>query len=240
MKKAVIFDLDGTLLDSIRDLAGAVNEILRRHGYETLPVETVKSYVGNGLSMLLKRALRDERQKKMVKSESSQKPEEQTGLPVTSEVFSEYLQELITYYHDHCMDVTLPYPGIMEMLKSLNDAGIKTAIVTNKNTLAATELWQQLFRDTVTLVVGEDEAHGIRKKPEPDMVMEALKRLDVSPEEAVYVGDSEVDVETARNASMDGVFVLWGFRTREELVKAGAGTMVETPEELLTEVAKNR
>ena len=218
MKKAVIFDLDGTLLDSIRDLAGAINEILKRHGYETLPVETVKSYVGNGLSMLLKRALMDERQ--------------QPAVPVTEETFREYLQELITYYHDHCMDQTAPYPGIMEMLKTLKEAGIRTAIVTNKNTLAATELWQQLFKETVTLVVGEDEAHGIRKKPEPDMVMEALQRLNVTPEEAVYVGDSEVDVQTAKNANMDGIFALWGFRTKEELEEAGAETVIKEPREL--------
>lgn len=218
MKKAVIFDLDGTLLDSIRDLAGAINEILKRHGYETLPVETVKSYVGNGLSMLLKRALMDERQ--------------QPAVPVTEETFREYLQELIIYYHDHCMDQTAPYPGIMEMLKTLKEAGIRTAIVTNKNTLAATELWQQLFKETVSLVVGEDEAHGIRKKPEPDMVMEALQRLNVTPEEAVYVGDSEVDVQTARNAGMEGIFVLWGFRTKEELEEAGAETVIKEPREL--------
>ncbi|MBE5900535.1 MAG: HAD-IIIA family hydrolase [Lachnospiraceae bacterium] len=217
MKKAVIFDLDGTLLDSIRDLAGAINEILKRHGYETLPVETVKSYVGNGLSMLLKRALADRRQQ---------------GENVKEEVFRDYLQELILYYHDHCMDLTVPYPGIMEMLKELKNMGIQTAIVTNKNTLAATELWQQLFKDTVSLVVGEDEAHGIRKKPEPDMVMEALQRLNVTPEEAVYVGDSEVDVQTAKNANMDGIFVLWGFRTKEELEGAGAETVIKEPREL--------
>ncbi|SFQ42909.1 phosphoglycolate phosphatase [Lachnospiraceae bacterium XBB1006] len=217
MKQAVIFDLDGTLLDSIADLAAAINEILKRHGYETLPLETVNSYVGNGLSMLLKRALKDERQRKA---------------PVEGDEFQAYLKELITYYRAHCMDQTVPYKGIETMLLALKEKGIKTAIVTNKNTLAATELWEHFFKDVITVVVGEDEAHGIKKKPAPDMVLEALRKLEVSASDACYVGDSEVDVETARNCKMEGAFVLWGFRSKEELKKAGANVLVETPEEL--------
>ena len=223
MKKAAIFDLDGTLLDSLQDLAAAINEILKRHGYETLPIEVVSRYVGNGLSMLLKRALADERQSKA---------------PACGEEFAAILEELITFYHAHCMDRTAPYEGIEEMLGVLKEAGMKTAIVTNKNTLAAQTLWQQLFRETVTLVVGEDEAHGIRKKPEPDMVLTALEKLEISPEDACYIGDSEVDVETARNAAMDGIFVLWGFRAGEELRKAGGKRLVNTPEELTRELLK--
>ncbi len=218
MKKAMIFDLDGTLLNTIEDIADSLNVILERNGLATLSVETVKSYVGNGLKVLLERSLNDPRQDKTVAS---------------GQDIDVLLQALIDYYSAHCLIKTKPYSGIPEVLQQLKTMGIKTAIVTNKNIKAARELKELLFADVITVVVGEDEAHGIRKKPAPDMVRMAAEQLGITFEEAYYVGDSEVDVETARNAGMDGLFVLWGFRTREQLLNAGAKTLLAKPEELI-------
>ena len=214
----MIFDLDGTLLDTIEDIADSLNVILESNGLATLSVETVKSYVGNGLRVLLERSLKDPRQDKAVAS---------------GQDIDILLQALIDYYSAHCLIKTKPYSGIPEVLQQLKTMGIKTAIVTNKNIKAATELKELLFADVITVVVGEDEAHGICKKPVPDMVKMAAEQLGITLEEAYYVGDSEVDVETAENAGMDGLFVLWGFRTREQLLKAGAKILLEKPEELI-------
>ncbi|MGN0169427.1 MAG: HAD family hydrolase [Lachnospiraceae bacterium] len=218
MKKAMIFDLDGTLLDTIEDIADSLNVILVRRGLVPLPVETVKTYVGNGLAMLLQRSLADP-----VQSSKKVSKEEQQAM----------LQELIDYYSGHCLIKTKPYPHILETLKELKKQGVKTAIVTNKNIRAAKELKDLVFAEQITVVVGEDEAHGIRKKPAPDMVQMAADQLGVALQEAYYVGDSEVDVQTAQNAGMEGLFVLWGFRSRQQLLEAGAKILIEKPEDLL-------
>ncbi len=219
MIEAVLFDLDGTLLNTIEDIADSLNVILHRNGYEQLPLDKVRAYVGNGFINLLRRSVRDESQKKDVPGE---------------EEISEMFKELVEYYSEHCLIKTKPYAGIMEMLAELKKRGVKTAIVTNKNIKAARELGKLVFKDYISVVVGEDDLHGIRKKPEPDMVQSAAKQLGAALQDCIYVGDSEVDVQTAENSKMPGVCVLWGFRTRDQLLDAGAKKLIEKPMELLS------
>lgn len=207
-----IFDLDGTLLDTLGDLAAATNYALRQHGMPEHSVDDVRRFVGNGVAKLIERAVPGG-----------------TANPQYESVLSVFRQ----YYLQHSLDTTRPYDGIVDMLTELHRRGKRTAVVSNKFMAATQELCRHFFGDTIEVAIGEHEAQGIRKKPAPDTVEEAFRQLGVGKENAVYVGDSDVDIATARNSGLPCVSVLWGFRDREFLTAHGATTFVSSPHELL-------
>lgn len=207
--KTLIFDLDGTLLDTITDLANAVNHALTVHGYPTHAEAEYLRMVGNGIASLVARALPG----------GKENPD-----------FSAVLATFRAYYEIHKADATAPYAGISEMLLTLDAAGLSLAIVSNKIDPAVKALAARFFPDTVRVAVGERE--GIDRKPAPDTVYLALAELGVTAEGAAYIGDSEVDIETAKNAGLPCLSVGWGFRTEEELRAAGADRVFMTPDEL--------
>lgn len=208
----VVFDLDGTLMDTLEDLADAVNEILRRHGYPVRTIGEVRRIVGNGLKQTLTLCL----------------PE-----GTDEAVVERLLPEFAAYYQDHCRVKTKPYDGIEDTLRELCARGYKLAIVSNKRDEAVKMLNRECFGEYVKVAIGENESAGIRKKPAPDTVYQALKELGSRKEQAVYVGDSEVDKKTADSAGLPCISVDWGFRDREELESLKPAYLISRPEELL-------
>lgn len=211
--QAFIFDLDGTLLDTLGDLAASVNYALKACGMPQHSIDDVRRFVGNGVRLLMERAVPDG-----------------AANPRFEEAFTTFRQ----HYLEHSLDTTRPYDGIMEMLQALRQRGYRTAVVSNKFYAATQELCQHFFADSIEVAIGEHEAEGIRKKPAPDTVNEALRQLGVSREHAVYVGDSDVDIATAAASGMPCISVLWGFRDREFLLSHGATQFISHPSELLT------
>ena len=211
--QAFIFDLDGTLLDTLGDLAASVNYALKACGMPQHSIDDVRRFVGNGVRLLMERAVPDG-----------------AANPRFEEAFTTFRQ----HYLEHSLDTTRPYDGIMEMLQALRSRGFRTAVVSNKFYAATQELCQHFFADSIEVAIGEHEAEGIRKKPAPDTVNEALRQLGVSREHAVYVGDSDVDIATAAASGMPCISVLWGFRDREFLLVHGATQFISHPSELLT------
>lgn len=205
-----IFDLDGTLLDTLEDLADSTNYIMRQFGYPGRTLTEVRAFVGNGIRKLLERS-----------APKGTSPEE---IDRMFEPFKEY-------YGVHCADKTKPYDGIMELLHTLQKQEIKLAVVSNKADYAVKALCEQYFPGIFDETVGERT--GIARKPAPDTVNEVLKNLQIDKSQTVYIGDSEVDVQTARNAGMDCIAVDWGFRDASVLKEAGAETIVSTPEAIL-------
>lgn len=205
-----IFDLDGTLLSTLDDLAASTNYALRQHGMPEHTLDEVRWMVGNGVRLLIERA---------------------TPGGASNPQFDSVFAAFRSHYVEHSLDTTRPYPGIMEMLTELKRRGRRIAVVSNKFYAATQELCHHFFGDTVEVAIGERE--NIRRKPAPDTVIEALRQLGVGSEGAVYVGDSEVDVETARNSGLPCISVLWGFRDRDFLTEHGATTFVTSPEEIL-------
>lgn len=206
MYRTVIFDLDGTLLDTLDDLRNAVNTALSAFGFPTRTREEIRRFVGNGVEFLMARAIpggRDE--------------------PAYPECLA-YFKEV---YAAHCEDNTRPYDGIMELLSALRAAGVQTAIVSNKFDLGVKKLNRLYFGDLIPVAVGEHEADGVRRKPAPDTVFEAMQALEADPATTVYVGDSDVDMATAANAGLPCLSVSWGFRSAEELRAAGATVIAE-------------
>ena len=210
--KTYIFDLDGTLLDTLGDLAASVNYALRTHGFLEHSVDDVRQFVGNGVRKLMERAVPDG-----------------TDNPLFEEAFATFRR----YYMEHSLDTTRPYEGIPEALAALKARGCHLAVVSNKMMAATQALCSHFFPDTIEVAIGEHEAEGIRKKPAPDTVIAALKALGVGKEDAVYVGDSDVDIQTACNSGIPCISVLWGFRDRDFLKQHGAETFISTPSELL-------
>lgn len=207
--KTYIFDLDGTLLSTLADLAASTNYALRTHHMPERSLDEVRRFVGNGVKKLMERAIPD-------------------GLnnPLFEETFATFRQ----HYMQHNLDTTQPYPGIMQLLKQLKAEGKNIAVVSNKFYAATRELCRHFFGDLVPVAIGERE--DIRKKPAPDTVIEALRELGVDKEGAVYIGDSDVDIMTAKNSGMPCVSVLWGFRDKEFLLEHGATTLILKPEEM--------
>lgn len=204
---SVIFDLDGTLLDTLCDLRNSVNFALREHGMAERSLAEIRRFVGNGVRNLCKRAA-----------------EEGTD----EEKVDEILATFRAHYKDHSNDETRPYEGIIDLLTSLKERGISTAIVSNKVDSAVQTLKAEYFSGLIDVAVGELD--GVKRKPCPDTVFLAMEKLGCKC--PVYVGDSEVDVETAKNASLDGIFVTWGFRDEAELRAAGAEILVKSVKEL--------
>ena len=207
--KALICDLDGTLLNTLEDLMDSVNYGLRNHNLREITIEQTRRYVGNGVAKLVERAA----------------PE-----GTTHEEQAEILADFRSYYDKHSQDKTKAYDGVIDMLKRAKNAGMKLAIVSNKIDEAVGELADYYFTGLIDVAIGETP--DVPKKPAPDMLYKALDMLGISLKEAVFIGDSDVDVATGLNSGMDMVTVLWGFRDREELLEAGAKCFIEKPEEL--------
>ena len=212
MYNTYIFDLDGTLLDTITDLAASCNYALRTHGMPEHSVDDVRRFVGNGVRKLMERAI----------PHGAENPDFES----TFATFREH-------YMHHSLDTTQPYPGIPETLEELKARGCRLAVVSNKMMAATVELCHHFFPNTIEVAIGEHEAEGIRKKPAPDTVFAALRELGVEKDRAVYVGDSDVDVQTAVNSGLPCISVLWGFRDRDFLMQHGAKTFISAPSELL-------
>lgn len=207
--KAAIFDMDGTILDTLEDLCHTLDYTLEQFGFPKKTVPEMRSYLGNGMRKFI-----------------------ELGAPAgTGEELREKMFEVFAeYYKTHCAIATKPYDGLLPMLDRLKAAGMKIAVVSNKGDFGVQILCDEYFPQVFHYAVGEKT--GISKKPAPDMVEAVLKEFGLQPEEAVYIGDSEVDLETARNAQMDEVLVTWGFRDKSFLEERGAKVIVDTMEQL--------
>ena len=205
----VIFDLDGTLLDTLQDLAAAVNYALHQQGYPPRTVQEVCRFVGNGVEKLMRRAV-------------------PAGLP--EERIMAALAVFKDYYALHNNDATAPYPGIEALLDHLKARGVRMAIVSNKNDPNVKALARLYFPTTISMAGGE--GGGVRAKPCPDTVLHVMNTWGCDPSRVLYVGDSDVDIQTARNAGVDCASVCWGFRPEQELRAAGATLLVHTAQEL--------
>lgn len=208
--KAVVFDLDGTLLDTLQDLTNAVNFALKENGMPQRTLDEVRRFVGNGVENLMIRAIPGGKE---------------------NALFDKTFSDFKSYYGVHCKDFTGPYPGIFELMEKLKEKGYVMAIVSNKIDSAVKALDQEYFVGYTSAAIGEME--GVARKPAPDTVEKALKEIGVAKENAIYVGDSDVDVETAKNAGLPCVSVLWGFRDKEFLLEHGADIFINQPQELL-------
>lgn len=205
----VIFDMDGTVLNTLDDLTASVNYVLESFGMPLRTAEEYRRYFGNGIGYALRCAV----------------PE---GTP--DEMIEEMIPVFREHYNKHCLDRTRPYDGITELMGLLKDKGYRMAIVSNKIDTAVKELNERFFSGYVDVAIGEKE--GIRRKPAPDTVLEALRVLGSTKEEAVYVGDSEVDHQTAVNSGLPCISVLWGFRDRDFLTERGATVFAERPDDV--------
>lgn len=211
MKKAVIFDLDGTLLNTLDDLADSTNYALSRFGYPTRTIEEVRQFVGNGVAKLIERAI----------PEGKNNPNFEKCLAIFKE-----------NYAQNMYNKTAPYNGIIEMLSNLKSKGIEIAVVSNKFDLAVKELCKKYFEGFIDFAAGENEAQGIKKKPAPDTVISVLNEFNFASEDAVYVGDSDVDIMTAKNSKMPCISVTWGFRDEKFLLENGATILINAPSEI--------
>lgn len=210
MITTIVWDMDGTVLNTLIDLRDSVNYVLRKYNMPEHTIEEYRRYFGSGIRYALECAVVD-------------------GTP--SETIDEMLPIFKEHYDVHCLDNTCPYEGILDAMKKLKEKGYKMAIVSNKIDSAVKELNEKFFKEYVDVAIGETS--GTKRKPAPDMVEQALKELGSSKEESIYIGDSEVDLQTAINSSLPCISVLWGFRDRDYLIEQGATTFAETPEELV-------
>ena len=209
--KSVIFDLDGTLLNTLKDLTISTNYALTQCNYPTHTIEEVRKMVGNGVGMLIHRALPSD---------------------VTEQEFDTCFNIFKEHYTQHCEDNTAPYPGITQLLEQLYKLNIQIAIASNKLQSAVTKLAEQYFSPYVTISLGD--CKELKRKPEPDMLLKAMEYMKSTPNDTIYVGDSEVDLTTAKAAGIKCISVLWGFRDKELLIEHGANIFASTPEEIIS------
>lgn len=213
MTKLVIFDLDGTLLNTIDDLASSTNYALRQYGYPEHELAQYRFFVGNGITKLIERALPPEARKE--------------------EIILKLRKEFVTYYQQHKTDLSSPYPGIPELLHELQQRGILLAVASNKYHQGTTELVRHFFGEKLfTVVLGQQE--HIPVKPNPSIVHEILQQTRIDPSQTLYIGDSGVDMQTAKNSHLTSIGVTWGFRSRQELEENGACHIIDKPEEVLS------
>ncbi len=210
MYNTIIFDLDGTLLNTLEDLKDSVNYALVRHGFPERSLMEVRRFVGNGIRKLVERAL---------------------PCKLPDESFEQVFGTFQKHYQKHCNDKTGPYDGIIELLRELKKRGYKLGIASNKVKSAVVKLNEIYFDGLIDEAAGVTD--GSPTKPDPYMVNEMLRAMGSDKENTLYVGDSNVDVMTAHNAGLDMITVLWGFRDRQELIAAGATQFIEQPMELL-------
>lgn len=208
----VIFDLDGTLLNTLEDLADSTNYALKTFNYPTRTIDEVRNFVGNGVAKLIERAIPD-------------------GLYNPN--YKKCLELFKNNYKANMNNKTAPYSGIMELLEELKKMNVKTAVVSNKFDEAVRDLCCKYFNGLIDFSTGENESAGIRKKPAPDTVLKVLENFNIEKEHAIYVGDSEVDIQTAKNAELECISVLWGFKNKEFLQNNGAKILISKPDEIL-------
>lgn len=213
MKKAVIFDLDGTLLNTLDDLADSTNYALSKFDYPQRTIEEVRQFVGNGVAKLIERAIPEGKNN--------------SNYEKCLEIFKEN-------YAQNMYNKTAPYDGVLEMLSILKSKGLKIAVVSNKFDLAVKELCKKYFNGYIDFAAGENEAQGIKKKPAPDTVYTVLREFGINSCDAVYVGDSDVDIMTAKNSNMPCISVTWGFRDEKFLKDNGAKFLINSPSEIYT------
>ena len=211
----IIFDMDGTILNTLEDLKNSLNYVLQQAGYQTRTLEEVRTFVGNGIRKTIERALPSDIEEEKV-----------------DELFSLFMD----YYAIHNTDNTKPYNGVIELLKELKHLGYKTAVVSNKQNSAVKSLCKKFFTGLFDVEIGEKV--NIAKKPEPDEVNEVLKILNIDRTKSIYIGDSEVDIQTAQNSKMKSIIVDWGFRDRKFLYEHGAEVIVSNPSEILDIINK--
>ena len=215
MKKyeAVLFDLDGTLLDTLEDLKDSVNYIMKKYHFPERTLDEVRNAVGNGIHKLIERSV----------------PKE-----TDAETIESAYADFLSYYQKNCMVKTKPYPGMEELLGRLKADGCKLAVVTNKGNEAVQKMIPYYFKGLFETAIGT--TNEMPKKPAPDTAYYVLKKMQTEKEKALFIGDSQVDVETAKNAGLDSILVTWGFRDRETLVKAGAVNLAEDTEALYAKI----
>lgn len=216
MKKGCIFDLDGTLVNSLTDLALSTNEVLKMHGLPIHDISAYNQFVGNGVKKLIERAL----------------PKEHIDL------LDECLEEFYQIYDEHCLDHTKPYDGMEELIHTLKKEGIQLSVVTNKPHHLAVKIVEKLFPDTFTAILGQQDLYPI--KPHPESTFIALMSMRLSKDECYFIGDSNVDIQTGYQAEMDSIGVCWGFRGRDELEKEGATYVVDVPCEIKEIIDEDR
>lgn len=211
--EGVVFDLDGTLLNTLDDIADSCNYALEQYGFPKRTIDEVRNFVGNGLGVLMEKAVPDGRQN----------PD-----------FEAALETMKNHYAERCLVKTRPYDGILPMLEKISSSGIKCAIVSNKPDEQVKELSKIFFSKyiEVEVSVGEKESAGIRRKPAPDSVLAILEKWKIQKDKVVYVGDSDVDILTAKNAGLECISVTWGFRSRDFLIEKGAVCIADSPDEV--------
>ena len=208
--KTVIFDLDGTLLYTLEDLKDSVNFALSKFNYPQKNLEEIKNFVGNGVKVLMELSIPQGK---------------------NNENFDECLAIFKTHYAQNMYNKTKPYDGIIEMLENLQNLGFKTAVVSNKFDLATKELCKKYFAEKIEIAIGESE--NIRKKPAPDSIFKVMEILNSNKNSTYFVGDSEVDIQTAQNANLKCISVTWGYKNEEFLLKNGAKFLANSPQEIL-------
>lgn len=210
--KVIIFDLDGTLLNTLDDLADSTNFALSEFNYPTRTIDEIRTFVGNGVAKLIERAIPDGK---------------------NNPNFDKCLEIFKQHYSINKYNKTAPYNDIINLLIELKEKNYKIAVVSNKFDLAVKDLCQKYFPNLIDIAIGENEAAGIKKKPAPDTVKLALNQLELTPNQAIYVGDSDVDILTAKNSNMPCISVAWGFRDKEFLIKNNAQIIINTPKEII-------
>ena len=209
MKKGCLFDLDGTLVNSIEDLAISTNEVLKLHDLPTYDISQYRLFVGNGVKKLMERALGQEH----------------------IDLLDECLNDFQKIYRQHCLDHTLPYQGIKELIDDLKAKGIKMSVVTNKPHALAIKIVETLFPDTFVAIYGQQDLYPV--KPDPQSTYLALMAMKLDKKDCLFIGDSQVDIDTGYNAEIDSVGVTWGFRGLQELTEAGANDIVDNPAQIM-------
>ncbi len=209
--RAVLYDMDGTVLDTLDDLADSVNHSLAEFGLPAVSREHVRQSLGNGAAHLVNCSV------------------PQNMDPVEKQ---ELLSFYKAWYDSHCSIRTCPYPGILSLMEELKAKGVRQALISNKPDTAVQELVREYFPGLLELAVGESPL--VRRKPSPDSVLAAAGQLGLEPSECVYIGDTEVDLQTAQNAGMDCIAVTWGFRDEDQLIRAGARLFAHNADELKT------
>ena len=218
MFKFCIFDLDGTVLDTLDDLANSVNWVCARHSWPTHQRDAYKYFVGNGMVKLLERATPEQAK--------------QPGL------WEQVQEEFRDYYAQHKADCTKPYAGMEQVLNRLKEAGVSIAVLTNKPHAAAQPIMEQYYPGVFPVVQGA--MPGLPVKPDPTLLLQLMERMGAQPGNTLFVGDSNVDIQTAKNGGLSSCGVLWGFRTRQELEGEGARFIADTPDDLLNIILEER
>ena len=207
--KVLVLDLDGTLMNTLEDLTDSTNYILEKHNFPKRTIKEIRSFVGNGIKKLMERAVPQNTDEKII---------------------NECYEEMLTYYKENSLIKTAPYVGTKEIVEKLHQEGFKIAIITNKAQNSADIIAEKFFGKSVDLVIGDDKKMPL--KPNPAGIEKALEYFKISKDEAVYVGDSEVDLQTGNNGNLKTILVLWGFRDRDFLEEKGGKVFAETVEEL--------